>query len=65
MNWDAIGAIGETVEAIAAVATKNQSHGMDSADPAVLGRRAEDLGFASYWVPEHAVGRKPLGGYRN
>ncbi len=76
MNWDAIGVIGETVGAIAVVATKNQSHGMgigvlqpladmDSGDPAVVARRGEDLGLASYWVPEHAVGRKPLGGYRN
>lgn len=26
-----------------------------SADPAVLARRAEELGFASYWVPEHPI----------
>jgi probable F420-dependent oxidoreductase len=26
-----------------------------SADPAVLARRAEELGFASFWVPEHPV----------
>jgi len=26
-----------------------------SADPAVLAKRAEELGFASFWVPEHAV----------
>ena len=24
-------------------------------DPAVLGKRAEELGFSSYWVPEHAI----------
>ena len=24
-------------------------------DPAVLGKRAEELGFDSYWVPEHAI----------
>jgi probable F420-dependent oxidoreductase len=24
-------------------------------DPAVIARRAEELGFASYWVPEHTV----------
>lgn len=28
-------------------------------DPAVVAKRAEELGFASYWVPEHAV--IPLG----
>jgi len=27
----------------------------DSADPAVVAKRAEELGFASFWVPEHAV----------
>jgi probable F420-dependent oxidoreductase len=27
----------------------------ESADPAVVAKRAEDLGFASFWVPEHAV----------
>lgn len=26
-----------------------------SADPAVLAKRAEELGFASYWVPEHPI----------
>jgi probable F420-dependent oxidoreductase len=26
-----------------------------SADPAVLAKRAEELGFASFWVPEHPV----------
>ncbi len=26
-----------------------------SGDPAVIARRAEELGFASYWMPEHAV----------
>ena len=26
-----------------------------SADPAVLAKRAEDLGFESFWVPEHAI----------
>ena len=26
-----------------------------SGDPAVVAKRAEELGFASYWVPEHAV----------
>lgn len=26
-----------------------------SADPAVVAKKAEDLGFASFWVPEHAV----------
>ena len=28
---------------------------LDTGDPAVIARRAEDLGFASYWVPEHAI----------
>ena len=28
---------------------------LDTGDPAVIAKRAEDLGFASYWVPEHAV----------
>ena len=28
---------------------------LESGDPAVVAKRAEDLGFASYWVPEHAV----------
>ena len=28
---------------------------IDNGDPAVIAKRAEDLGFASYWVPEHAV----------
>lgn len=27
----------------------------ESADPAVVAKCAEDLGFASFWVPEHAV----------
>ncbi len=26
-----------------------------SADPALLAKRAEDLGFESFWVPEHAI----------
>ena len=26
-----------------------------SGDPAVIAKRAEEVGFASYWVPEHAV----------
>ena len=26
-----------------------------SLDPAVLARRAEELGFDSFWVPEHPV----------
>ena len=26
-----------------------------SADPAVVAKRAEDLGFASFWVPEHPI----------
>ncbi len=26
-----------------------------STDPAVLAKRAEELGFASFWVPEHPV----------
>ncbi len=26
-----------------------------SVDPAVVAKRAEELGFASYWVPEHAI----------
>ncbi|MGE0825908.1 MAG: LLM class F420-dependent oxidoreductase [Candidatus Binatia bacterium] len=26
-----------------------------SADPAVVAKRAEELGFASFWVPEHAI----------
>jgi len=26
-----------------------------SADPAVLAKRAEELGFASFWVPEHPI----------
>jgi probable F420-dependent oxidoreductase len=26
-----------------------------SADPAVVAKKAEELGFASFWVPEHAV----------
>jgi probable F420-dependent oxidoreductase len=26
-----------------------------SADPAVVARRAEELGFASFWVPEHPI----------
>lgn len=29
--------------------------GLDCADPAVVAKRAEDLGFSSYWVPEHTV----------
>ncbi len=28
---------------------------VESGDPAVIAKRAEDLGFASYWVPEHAA----------
>ena len=28
---------------------------MDTGDPAVVAKRAEELGFASYWVPEHAL----------
>lgn len=28
---------------------------MPSGDPAVIAKRAEALGFASYWLPEHAV----------
>ena len=28
---------------------------MPSGDPAVVAKRAEDLGFASYWLPEHGV----------
>ncbi|MEM7542748.1 MAG: TIGR03619 family F420-dependent LLM class oxidoreductase [Pseudomonadota bacterium] len=28
---------------------------MSSGDPAVVAKRAEELGFYSYWVPEHAV----------
>ena len=27
----------------------------NSADPAVLAKRAEELGFSSFWVPEHAI----------
>lgn len=27
----------------------------ESADPAVVAKRAEDLGFASFWVPEHGI----------
>jgi len=27
----------------------------NSADPAVLAKRAEELGFASFWVPEHPI----------
>ena len=26
-----------------------------TADPAILAKRAEELGFASFWVPEHAI----------
>ena len=26
-----------------------------SADPALLAKRAEELGFESFWVPEHAI----------
>ena len=26
-----------------------------SVDPAVLAKRAEELGFASFWVPEHGI----------
>lgn len=26
-----------------------------SEDPAVLAKRAEELGFASFWVPEHPI----------
>ncbi len=26
-----------------------------SADPAILAKRAEELGFESFWVPEHPV----------
>lgn len=28
---------------------------MEHGDPAVIAKRAEDLGFASYWAPEHTV----------
>lgn len=28
---------------------------LPSGDPAVIAKRAEELGFASYWLPEHAV----------
>ncbi len=28
---------------------------MPSGDPAVVAKRAEELGFASYWLPEHGV----------
>lgn len=28
---------------------------MPSGDPAVVAKRAEDLGFASYWLPEHGI----------
>lgn len=28
---------------------------LPSGDPAVIAKRAEDLGFDSYWLPEHAV----------
>lgn len=27
----------------------------ESADPAIIAKKAEDLGFASFWVPEHPV----------
>src|SRR6266487_1151556 len=27
----------------------------NSVDPAVLAKRAEELGFSSFWVPEHAI----------
>lgn len=27
----------------------------ESADPAIVAKKAEDLGFASFWVPEHPV----------
>ena len=26
-----------------------------SVDPAVLAKRTEELGFASFWVPEHGI----------
>lgn len=46
--------------------SRKQCHGLDigvfqsladreTGDPAVVAKRAEDLGFASYWVPEHAT----------
>ncbi len=28
---------------------------LETGDPAVVAKRAEDLGFASYWAPEHTV----------
>jgi alkanesulfonate monooxygenase SsuD/methylene tetrahydromethanopterin reductase-like flavin-dependent oxidoreductase (luciferase family) len=28
-----------------------------TADPAILAKRAEELGFASFWVPEHGLSR--------
>jgi probable F420-dependent oxidoreductase len=28
---------------------------LESGDPAVIAKRAEELGFASYWAPEHTV----------
>ena len=28
---------------------------MENGDPAVIAKHAEDLGFGSYWVPEHTV----------
>lgn len=28
---------------------------LDTGDPAVIAKRAEELGFASYWAPEHTV----------
>jgi probable F420-dependent oxidoreductase len=28
---------------------------MQGGDPAIIAKRAEDLGFASYWLPEHAI----------
>ena len=28
---------------------------LDAGDPAVVAKRAEELGFTSYWAPEHTV----------
>ena len=28
---------------------------LETGDPAVVAKRAEELGFASYWAPEHTV----------
>jgi len=30
------------------------------ADPAIIAKRAEELGFESYWVPDHPI--LPVGG---